>query len=194
MYALPEGFDPHNTIFVTAVGAPDADRLNPDSVLKRDKKDKAGNIIKPAGSPGYYKTWGGAEQAVTADQHGYVVVIPEIHKEVKIKGRAYDVSHGTECRNLWNIIRGDAKARSEFLTQLYGRPDAKLGQIFDKIPATVAEGLTETRNSLLELESISNNHYFEHPFLGKLKKKAAIRFLEIHTNHHLKIIEDIIKL
>jgi pyrimidine deaminase RibD-like protein len=140
MYALPEGFDPRNTIFVTAVGAPDADRLNPDSVLKRDKKDKDGNIIKPAGSPGYYKTWGGAAQAVTADQHGYVVVIPEIHKEVKIKDRVYDVSHGTECRNLWNMIRGDAKARSEFLSQLYGRPDAKLGQIFDKIPAAVAEG------------------------------------------------------
>jgi pyrimidine deaminase RibD-like protein len=139
MYALPEGFDPHNTIFVTAVGAPDADRLNPDSVLKRDKKDKEGNIIKPAGSPGYYKIWGGADQAVTADQHGYVVVIPEIHKAVKIKGKTYDVSHGTECRNLWNIIRGDAKARSEFLSQLYGRPDAKLAQIFDKIPAAVSE-------------------------------------------------------
>jgi hypothetical protein len=53
--------------------------------------------------------------------------------------------------------------------------------------------ITQTRNSLLELESISNNHYFEHPFLGKLKKKDTIRFLEIHTNHHLKIIEDIIK-
>jgi pyrimidine deaminase RibD-like protein len=140
MYALPEGFDPHNTIFVTAVGAPDADRLNPDSVLKRDKKDKEGNIIKPAGSPGYYKIWGGADQAVTADQHGYVVVIPEIHKAVKIKGKTYDVSHGTECRNLWNIIRGDAKARSEFLSQLYGRPDAKLGEIFDKIPAAMSEG------------------------------------------------------
>jgi pyrimidine deaminase RibD-like protein/nicotinamide mononucleotide adenylyltransferase len=139
MYALPEGFDPANAIFVTAVGAPDADRLNPDSVLKRDKKDKAGNIIKPAGSPGYYKIWGGADQAVTADQHGYVVVIPEIHKAVKIKGKIYDVSHGTECRNLWNIIRGDAKARSEFLSQLYGRPDAKLAQIFDKIPAAVSE-------------------------------------------------------
>ena len=59
--------------------------------------------------------------------------------------------------------------------------------------ATLLTHITQTRNSLLELESISNNHYFEHPFLGKLKKKDTIRFLEIHTNHHLKIIEDIIK-
>ncbi|MDH4403809.1 MAG: DUF1569 domain-containing protein [Flavobacterium sp.] len=59
--------------------------------------------------------------------------------------------------------------------------------------ATLLTHITQTRNSLLELESISNNHYFEHPLLGKLKKKDTIRFLEIHTNHHLKIIEDIIK-
>jgi hypothetical protein len=50
-----------------------------------------------------------------------------------------------------------------------------------------------TRKLILELKSISNDHYFEHPYLGKLKKKDTIRFLEIHTNHHLKIIEDIIK-
>ena len=60
--------------------------------------------------------------------------------------------------------------------------------------ASLQEHINKTRNSLLELKTISKDHYFEHPFLGKLKKKAAIRFLEIHTNHHLKILEDIIKL
>ena len=53
--------------------------------------------------------------------------------------------------------------------------------------------ITQTRNSLLELEIISKDHYFEHPFFGKIKRKDTIRFLEIHTNHHLEIIEDIIK-
>lgn len=50
-----------------------------------------------------------------------------------------------------------------------------------------------TRKLILEIKSVSNDHYFEHPYLGKLKKRDTIRFLEIHTNHHLKIIEDIIK-
>jgi hypothetical protein len=50
-----------------------------------------------------------------------------------------------------------------------------------------------TKKLILELKSISKDHYFEHPYLGKLKKKDTIRFLIIHTNHHLKIIEDIIK-
>ena len=141
MYKLPDSIDAANTIFITAVGAPDADRLNPDTFTKRDQKDKEGNITKPAGSPSYYKIWGSAETPVTADRHGYVIVIPEIHKEVTIKGKKYDVSHGTECRNLWNSIRNDAKARTEFLSQMYARPSQELAAIFDKIPQTTAEDI-----------------------------------------------------
>ena len=141
MYALPEGIDPLNTIFITAVGAPDADRLNPDSVLKRDKKDKSGNTIKAAGSPGYYKKWDPSRDPVSADQHGYVIVIPEIKKSIKIGSQTYDVSHGTETRNLWNAVRDDEKSRLEFLSQLYGRPSSELANIFDKIPQTAKEDI-----------------------------------------------------
>jgi len=142
MYVLPEAFDPTTTILITAVGAPDADRLNPDTFTKRDQKDKDGNITKPAGSPSYYKVWDPTNKnPATADQHGYVIVIPEIHKTIKIKGKDYDVSHGTECRNLWNQIRKDAKARAEFLTQMYSKPSQELAAIFDKIPATSNEDI-----------------------------------------------------
>ena len=138
MYALPEGFDKASTIFVAAVGEPDKKRLNPDSALKKDKKDAEGNVIKPAGSPGYFMSFDRPEPKVTSDQHGYVIVIPEVKKTITIKGQQYDVSHGTECRNLWNSIRNDQKARVEFLTQLYGQANNELAHIFDKIP-TVAE-------------------------------------------------------
>jgi hypothetical protein len=141
MYSLPEGFDPANTVFVTAVGSPDASRLNPDSFLKRDKKDADGNVIKPAGSPGYYRTWGKDKTPQTANEAGYVVVIPEIRKSIKIKDEDYDVSHGTEARNLWNQIRDDGEARKEFLVQMYKQPSLDLGAIFDKIPAAAYEDI-----------------------------------------------------
>jgi hypothetical protein len=59
--------------------------------------------------------------------------------------------------------------------------------------ATLLTHIKESRNSLQKLKTISKDHYFEHPFFGKIKREDTIRFLEIHTNHHLEIIEDIIK-
>lgn len=161
MYVLPEGMDPTNTIFITAVGAPDATRLSPDSFLKRDRKDAEGNIIKPAGSPSYYKTWGGAEEPMTADQHGYVIVIPEIKKNVTLNGQTYDVSHGTECRNLWNQVRNDEKARDEFLKALYGKSTAELVHIFNKIP--------DAANEDVDMDSIAED---ASGYIPKNKKEA----------------------
>lgn len=33
---------------------------------------------------------------------------------------------------------------------------------------------------------------FDHPIFGVLDKKRAIRFLEVHTDHHIRIIKDIL--
>lgn len=52
--------------------------------------------------------------------------------------------------------------------------------------------LITTRNKIKELELVSKDNFFDHPFFGNLKRKQTIRFLEIHTIHHLKIIEDIV--
>jgi hypothetical protein len=52
--------------------------------------------------------------------------------------------------------------------------------------------LTETRSNCKELSFLQADKYFEHPFFGKLKLKQTISFLEIHTNHHLEIIRDIV--
>ena len=135
-YKTAIGFDPKTTVFIVAVGEPDRGRLNPDSVLKRDQKDKTtGLVTKPAGSPGYYKTFQSFAECETADRHGYVIIIPEVKSSITINGKTVDASHGTECRAIWNSIRGNNRARAEFLTQLYGRATPELAHIFDKIPA-----------------------------------------------------------
>lgn len=42
-------------------------------------------------------------------------------------------------------------------------------------------------------KDINEHQYFEHPLFKQLKKKKAIKFLRLHTNHHLKIVKDILK-
>lgn len=49
-----------------------------------------------------------------------------------------------------------------------------------------------TRETIKGLETVSEDHFFPHPYFGNLKKKDTIRFLEIHTKHHLDIICDIV--
>jgi hypothetical protein len=126
-YKLPEPqFNPANTIFIVAVGAPDRDRLRPDSV----KKD---------GSPGYYKTFESLDKCTTADKHGYVIIADERHKLITVNGQQVDVSHGTPARAAWDAVRDNPKSRSEYLLQMFGRDDAELGRVLDKIPQAVNE-------------------------------------------------------
>lgn len=42
------------------------------------------------------------------------------------------------------------------------------------------------------LKSAHKYAYFKHFIFGVLHKKRTIRFLQLHTNHHLKIIRDIL--
>lgn len=50
-----------------------------------------------------------------------------------------------------------------------------------------------TRNNITGLASLEAKNYFTHPFMGDLNLRTSIHFLELHTKHHLKIIEDIVK-
>ena len=53
--------------------------------------------------------------------------------------------------------------------------------------------LTASKNNVLKLDSFSENQFFNHPFFKDLNVKQTKKFLTIHTKHHLKIIEDILK-
>lgn len=56
---------------------------------------------------------------------------------------------------------------------------------------TLAAHLKSATEKLKQLAQAKKDQYFEHPFFGHVKLKQAVKFLAIHTKHHLKIIRDI---
>jgi len=51
----------------------------------------------------------------------------------------------------------------------------------------------KTRSIIEELKSCSANQFFLHPIFGNLNKKNTFIMLDIHTRHHILIINDILR-
>jgi hypothetical protein len=77
------------------------------------------------------------------------------------------------------IPRGKAKAPKSVIP----KGDYNLDSLKNKIAIA--------KSKLEELMQMPSNKYFPHPGLGNMKLKQTIKFLEIHTSHHLRIIEEI---
>lgn len=77
--------------------------------------------------------------------------------------------------------RGKAKAPS------FTMPSEELS------PASVLQSIQASRKSIEALSKAGKNQYFTHPIFGDLNIADTFKFLAVHTNHHLKIIKDILK-
>ena len=58
---------------------------------------------------------------------------------------------------------------------------------------TIRELLEKTKIQVDKIEGLDKNSHFPHPYFGNMNKKEAIRFIGIHTEHHLKIIRDMLR-
>lgn len=54
--------------------------------------------------------------------------------------------------------------------------------------------LQHTVDLLKIIPTLNKHQYMKHPYFGMLHRDETVRFLELHTKHHLKIIRDILKL
>ena len=52
---------------------------------------------------------------------------------------------------------------------------------------------TKVKSKLSNIASLPVDTFFVHPVFGKLNRAETPKFLRMHTNHHLKIIRDILK-
>ncbi len=58
---------------------------------------------------------------------------------------------------------------------------------------SIKDFLEKTKIQLTKINDLDKNSFFPHPIFGHMNKDEAIRFIEIHTEHHLKIIRDILR-
>jgi hypothetical protein len=77
--------------------------------------------------------------------------------------------------------RGKAKAPS------FTMPSEELS------PTSILKSIQAARASIEALSKADKNQYFTHPIFGDLNTGQTFKFLAVHTNHHLKIIKDIVK-
>jgi hypothetical protein len=74
-----------------------------------------------------------------------------------------------------------------------GKSKAPKFVIPDAFTAESLQGhIDSCRVKIAELDALSAGHYFRHPYFGDTKKKDVIPFLVLHTEHHVKIIRDIL--
>ena len=57
----------------------------------------------------------------------------------------------------------------------------------------IQKQLSAARQAAGFLESLDKDQFFKHFSFGMLNREKAERFIVLHTNHHLNIIEDILK-
>ena len=52
--------------------------------------------------------------------------------------------------------------------------------------------LEKAKENMAMLSILEDNQFFTHPLFKQLNKKQTLKFLKLHTNHHLKIVKDIL--
>lgn len=106
--------------------------------------------------------------------------------------RALEKSNPADYKAKFSIVRAYIFLRGSIPRGRGKAPKIAVAQgeiSIDEIKAL----LSLAREQIPKLQKLHKNAHFPHPYFGNLNLKPSMRFLEIHTEHHLKIIRDIKK-
>ena len=59
--------------------------------------------------------------------------------------------------------------------------------------ASLKTHLEHVKGLVSKIDLLQPNNHFKHPYFGDLNLAQTKKFIVLHTNHHLKIIKDIIR-
>ncbi len=103
-----------------------------------------------------------------------------------------EVSNPTEFQPKWNFNKFMV-----FTTGKIPRGKARAPKIVTPVKVASADELSSkiefAKKNLLKLATFPKNSFFKHPYFNDLNTKQTEKFLAIHTKHHLKIIQDILR-
>ena len=106
--------------------------------------------------------------------------------------RTIEASSPNEYKFQWKPIRCVIMTVKK-IPRGKGRAPSRVQPTVEFNEASLREHLLRTREAIKKLNSLGRNQFFSHPYFGNMKLKAAIKFLGIHTTHHLSIVHDIVK-
>lgn len=139
---------------------------------------------------------------------GYILLRDSIHPEVSKVPVGWHVDHSLRTINeIYKELhtsdpeqyKGDVNFGRSFLLLINKIPRgrAEAPEIVTPPDTIYTDSLylqlATARYHIQAYEALPKKAFFTHPYLGRLKKKTAFRFIAIHTEHHLKIIRDILK-
>ena len=146
-------------------------------------------------------------QAQLVEMETYIPQKDEINSQISSAPTGWHLSHNLKVIN--NIITFLASSDPEdykkefsfkrllvFTTRRIPRGKARSPKVV--LPPEVIktedlkESVIEAKENIMLLNSFNAKAYFDHPYFKHLNRNQTKTFLEIHTEHHLKIIRDIL--
>ena len=139
---------------------------------------------------------------------GYISKLDETNEEVSKVNVGWQIDHSLNvissiCKTVQasDPERYDAsfnlKRNLLLMIGVFPRGKAKAPKVTLPVGEITKEGLhkklEKVRSDIPKIQSLHRNAYFYHPIFKKLNLKQTQRFMAVHTNHHLKIIKDIVK-
>lgn len=105
---------------------------------------------------------------------------------------AIEVSNPQDYRGKWNLSRAVVMTKGS-IPRGKAKAPHRVQPADEYDEATLSAHLSQTRQHLNKLKNLNKDLFFDHPIFGHMKLKSAVKFLEIHTNHHLSIVKDILR-